>query len=88
MLTTATARVALVAAFVLQLIGLALFTKGFFPYKSILPGRSSFDDLPVGYERPEAQYDRLVFILVDALRRFVIQLDSITTHQQRLCLWK
>ncbi|CAG8491105.1 2409_t:CDS:10 [Acaulospora morrowiae] len=56
-----------------QFIGLGLFAKGFFPYKSILPGFAKVDEFPQypnGEEAspPEPLFDRLVFMLVDALR--------------------
>ncbi|KAI8967243.1 alkaline-phosphatase-like protein [Mycotypha africana] len=46
----------------LQLLGIALFCKGFFPYKVYLSG---FAD-EVVHDAP--QFDRLVFVLIDALR--------------------
>ncbi|RHZ52439.1 hypothetical protein Glove_461g70 [Diversispora epigaea] len=56
-----------------QFIGLGLFSKGFFPYKKILSGFAKVEDLPRypnGKEAlpPEPLFDRLVFMLVDALR--------------------
>ena|SRR5579862_2857154 len=63
---------------ILQLIGIALFARGFFPYKKVLPGFAK-ENTPDKYEqlgllpapRPEKQFDRLVFVVIDALRRLL-----------------
>jgi ethanolaminephosphotransferase len=48
-------------------IGILSFAKGFFPYKPFLPGLavSSAED-----GRPSAPFDKVVFMVVDALRRY------------------
>lgn len=56
-----------------QFIGLGLFSKGFFPYKASLPGFSTIEEhpkLPNGDKAAPLvpKFDRLVFMLVDALR--------------------
>lgn len=50
-------------------IALLVFASGFFPYKAFLPGHASF-----GPEQEEfaqhAPFDKVIFMVVDALRRF------------------
>jgi hypothetical protein len=53
----------------IQLFGIALFCKGFFPYKIYLPGYATKDDLPSSFLHNEPEFDRLVFIVIDALRK-------------------
>ncbi|CAI2164269.1 7264_t:CDS:10 [Funneliformis geosporum] len=58
---------------ILQLLGIFFFAKGFFPYKANLSGLSSINDLPplpTGEKilPPKPKFDRLVFMLIDALR--------------------
>lgn len=61
----------------LQLAGIAFFARGFFPYKKVLPGFATppkpddYEDL--GLRRvgmAEKVFDRLVFVVIDALRRY------------------
>lgn len=67
-----------VLASLLQLTGIAFFAKGFFPYKKVLPGFAA-QHAPEDYEalglrareRPDKLFDRLVFIVIDALRRYL-----------------
>lgn len=53
-------------------IAVLIFATGFFPYKPFLPGLATFEDVQetaVGnVEQPEAVFDRVVFMVVDALR--------------------
>jgi len=63
---------------ILQLVGIAFFARGFFPYKTVLPGFATGhgpqDFLDLGLEPvgpPEKLFDRLVFIVIDALRRYM-----------------
>jgi ethanolamine phosphate transferase 2 subunit G len=62
---------------ILQLIGIGIFAKGFFPYKKVLSGFATkngpqdfkeFGLIP--REAAPRLFDRLVFIVIDALRRF------------------
>ncbi|RGB28828.1 alkaline-phosphatase-like protein, partial [Rhizophagus diaphanus] len=57
---------------ILQLLGIFFFAKGFFPYKTSLSGLSTVNELPPlpnGEKTPlEPKFDRLVFMLIDALR--------------------
>lgn len=58
----------LVGANILIPIAILLFAGGFFPYKSFLPGLAEYEalqDAPL----PEAPFDKIVFLVVDALRR-------------------
>lgn len=56
-----------------QILGIALFCKGFFPYKVYLSGHATHDDLPSSvieiHNQQDPEFDRLVFVLVDALRK-------------------
>jgi ethanolaminephosphotransferase len=60
-----------------QLTALLLFCKGFFPYKTYLPGFATAADAPPHLDNAditnniEPEFDRLVFVLVDALRKYV-----------------
>ncbi|CAG8765584.1 25240_t:CDS:10 [Dentiscutata erythropus] len=63
----------LIVLLVAQFVGLGLFSKGFFPYKASLPGFSTIEEhpkLPNGDKAAPLvpKFDRLVFMLVDALR--------------------
>ncbi|KAF5136577.1 GPI ethanolamine phosphate transferase 2 [Metarhizium anisopliae] len=51
-------------------LSIATFGIGFFPYKPVLPGLAEYEPLESG-EPPRAPFDRLVFMVVDALRRYV-----------------
>lgn len=53
-----------------SLIPIAIFTfaSGFFPYKPFLSGLASYETLSFG-PPPKALFDRVVFMVVDALRR-------------------
>lgn len=53
----------------IQLVGIALFCKGFFPYKIYLPGYATQDDIPSSFSHNEPEFDRLVFVVIDALRK-------------------
>ncbi len=56
----------------LQFLGLLFFAKGFFPRKTVLPGKGEFyhHDLlnPNGAVINEQKFDKLVFMVVDAMR--------------------
>lgn len=45
-----------------------VFAIGFFPYKPFLPGRATFKQNDV----QNAPFDRVIFMVVDALRRSVL----------------
>lgn len=48
-------------------VAVLVFAVGFFPYKAFVPGLAEFQKLEYG-EPPAAPFDRLVFMVVDALR--------------------
>jgi ethanolaminephosphotransferase len=60
---------ALVAANLLIPVSVLIFATGFFPYKPFLPGLAQYEKLPGDEVFSEAPFDRLIFMLVDALRR-------------------
>lgn len=46
-------------------IAILTFASGFFPYKPFLSGLANYD----GTTPPEAPFDKVIFMVVDALRR-------------------
>lgn len=67
---------------------LLLFASGFFPYKPFLPGLATFEDIQemgaAHAKQPEAIFDRVVFMVVDALRSdFVYGYNSGFEFTQR-----
>lgn len=63
----------LVAANVLIPVAVLLFATGFFPYKPVLPGLAQYSEKLAPLEAP---FDRLVFMVVDALRRYLSRRQS------------
>jgi ethanolaminephosphotransferase len=61
----------LLAANLLIPAAILVFATGFFPYKPLLPGLATYDAVTEYGEPPAAPFDRLVFMVIDALRRFV-----------------
>lgn len=61
--------VLLVVANVLIPISIVVFATGFFPYKPFIPGLAEYETLDYG-QPPDAPFDRLIFMVVDALRRY------------------
>jgi ethanolaminephosphotransferase len=76
----------------LQLLGLTLFLKGFFPLKKAIPGSASFLDLPTepGSKEPgrplPVVFDRLVVVLIDALRADFVFEDTRMRYTRQLIL--
>jgi ethanolaminephosphotransferase len=60
----------LVGANLLLPLAILVFASGFFPYKAVLPGLAEFEDLGYG-EAPVAPFEKVVFMVVDALRRYI-----------------
>ena len=58
----------LVAANLLIPVSILIFAGGFFPYKPFLPGLASYESLEYG-SVPQAPFDKVIFMVVDALRR-------------------
>lgn len=65
-----------------------IFATGFFPYKPVLPGLADWDDGPeVGTGAGDASFNKVVFMVVDALRSdFVFGEDSAMEFVQRYVL--
>lgn len=65
----------------LQVVGFVLFAVGFFPQKNVLPG---FNSLPEGVSPflngEGAAFDKLIFIVVDALRADFMYSNSSLMH--------
>lgn len=61
----------LITANILIPFSLLIFASGFFPYKPFLPGLAQYEDLEFG-PPPEGPFDKLVFMVVDALRRYLL----------------
>lgn len=53
----------------LLFVSLVIFALGFFPYKAFLPGHATFTAEEASLAQ-QAPFDRVVFMVVDALRRF------------------
>jgi ethanolaminephosphotransferase len=68
-------RLCFALANILLPVGIFLFAIGFFPYKPVLPGIADYVALeyaPKIFDSgsvPEAPFDKVVFMVVDALRR-------------------
>ena len=50
-------------------IAILVFATGFFPYKPFIPGKALFENLDSGPQREDAPFDKVIFMVVDALRR-------------------
>ncbi|CZT21858.1 related to LAS21 transferase, adding a side chain to the GPI core structure [Ramularia collo-cygni] len=76
-------KTALVLANILLPIAVLVFASGFFPYKPVLPGLATLKQGDGG--APEAAFDRVIFMVVDALRSdFVYGHDSGFEYTQGL----
>jgi ethanolaminephosphotransferase len=60
--------VCLLAANILIPIAILIFASGFFPYKPFLSGLAQYETLEYG-PPPAAPFDKVIFMVVDALRR-------------------
>jgi len=67
-LTMASRTILLIAANVLIPVAILIFASGFFPYKPFLSGLAQHEALEYG-PPPEAPFDKVIFMVVDALRR-------------------
>jgi len=63
-----TSTLLLVFANVLIPIAILIFASGFFPYKPFLSGLAQYEANEYG-PPPEAPFDKVIFMVVDALRR-------------------
>lgn len=59
----------LVIANLLIPVAILSFASGFFPYKPFLPGLAEYEALDIG-SPPGAPFQRVIFMVVDALRRY------------------
>ncbi len=50
-------------------VAILVFAKGFFPYKPFVPGKATFADSGHEHQREGAPFDKVIFMVVDALRR-------------------
>ncbi|KAK2767899.1 major facilitator super transporter protein [Onygenales sp. PD_12] len=66
---------------VLLPLAILLFASGFFPYKPFIPGLATFGE-EYGGSRPPAPFDKVIFMVVDALRRLIRSGDAMpfTAH--------
>jgi ethanolamine phosphate transferase 2 subunit G len=65
-MATSTSKLFILVANSLIPIALFIFSSGFLPYKPVLPGAASFENS----RRPAAIFDRVIIMVVDALRRY------------------
>ena len=59
----------LVAANLLLPVALLTFATGFFPYKPFIKGRASYRSDDDGVKPAPAPFNKIIFMVVDALRR-------------------
>jgi hypothetical protein len=80
MKTTTSKRIALALSNIIIPIAVLVFATGFFPYKPFLSGLATFEEveneeLGLGLlksnDRPQRIFDKVIFMTVDALRRWV-----------------
>jgi ethanolaminephosphotransferase len=66
-------------------VAVFIFATGFFPYKPFIPGLASHNDFLVEHgDAPKAQFDKIVFMVVDALRSdFVFSSASGFSYTQK-----
>ncbi|GKT43818.1 GPI ethanolamine phosphate transferase 2 [Colletotrichum spaethianum] len=74
----------LTVANILIPLAIVTFASGFFPYKPVLPGLAQYETLEYG-PPPAAPFDRLIFMVVDALRSDFVYVDGTGfTYTQEL----
>ncbi|QIW98667.1 hypothetical protein AMS68_004185 [Peltaster fructicola] len=78
--------ISLLLSNILLPVAVLTFASGFFPYKPVLPGLATFEDGAVEREgRAGAPFDKLIFLVVDALRSdFVYGYDTGFKYTQSL----
>ena len=59
----------LTLANLLMPVAVLVFATGFFPYKLFVPGKATFQDATDGGQLESAPFDKVIFMVVDALRR-------------------
>lgn len=78
-MTSRTSTLSLLAANIIIPIAILIFASGFFPYKPFLPGLAQYEALEYG-PPPEAPFNKVVFMVVDALRRYILLNDGEEVH--------
>ncbi|KAF7183161.1 hypothetical protein CNMCM7691_002996 [Aspergillus felis] len=74
---------AILIANILIVVAISIFSSGFFPYKSLLPGLATFDETNIDTVAPKV-FDRVIFMVIDALRSdFVYSKASGFSFTQR-----
>lgn len=63
-------------------VAIVIFASGFFPHKPILPGLAEFN----ASASPPAVFDKVVFMVVDALRRYVMVTASFLSISRHIGL--
>lgn len=53
-------------------IAILVFAIGFFPYKPFIPGKATFEGSNNGGHSAPAPFDKVIFMVVDALRRLIL----------------
>ncbi|KAI9810957.1 MAG: major facilitator super transporter protein [Pycnora praestabilis] len=66
---TRSAWISLIIANVLIPVAILTFATGFFPYKPFLSGIAKYGESATYGTPPEAPFDKIIFMVVDALRR-------------------
>jgi len=70
-------RWALVGSNLILPLAVLIFASGFFPYKPFIAGRNYYDAREIS-GRPEPIFDRVIFMVVDALRRYAFRMRLST----------
>ena len=60
----------LIVANILTSVSLLIFATGFFPYKPIISGHARFSYNDYGVENVSRPFDKVIFMVIDALRRY------------------
>ncbi|RYP89339.1 hypothetical protein DL769_000094 [Monosporascus sp. CRB-8-3] len=66
----------LVIANLLIPAAILIFATGFFPYKPFLPGLAEYQSVVVSGSPPKSPFDRVIFMVVDALRSDFVYLNG------------
>lgn len=64
---------------VLVPLAMLIFASGFFPYKPFLPGLAQYHNLG-DRQPPAAPFDKIIFMVIDALRRHVQPCHTARVH--------
>lgn len=64
-------------------LSILVFGIGFFPYKPLLPGLARYETLNYGHP-PNAPFDKLVFMVVDALRRSILIIHETGRNRSKI----